>query len=54
MFPLTPFVPLSISPPLAASFEMDPRRPEDDWMIEICLPNGCRLTILASLGCFEF
>lgn len=45
----TGFVPLSISPPPAASFEMGPRRPEDDSMIEIGLPNGRRLTIRASL-----
>jgi transposase len=45
----TDFVPLSISPPPAASLEMGPRRPEDDRMIEIGLPNGRRLTIPASL-----
>lgn len=45
----TGFVPLSISPPLAASFEMAPRLPEDDRMIEIGLSNGRRLTIPASL-----
>jgi transposase len=45
----TGFVPLSISPPPAASFEMGTRRPEDDRMIEIGLPNGRRLTIPASL-----
>lgn len=45
----TGFVPLSISPPPSASFEMDPRRLEDDRMIEIGLLNGRRLTIPASL-----
>ncbi|WP_245310937.1 IS66-like element accessory protein TnpA [Agrobacterium deltaense] len=45
----TDFVPLSISPPPVASFEMAPRLPEDDRMIEIGLPNGRRLTIPASL-----
>jgi transposase len=45
----TGFVPLSISPPPTASCEMGPRRPEDDRMIEIGLPNGRRLTIPASL-----
>jgi len=45
----TGFVPLSISPPPAASFQMAPRLPEDDRMIEIGLPNGRRLTILVSL-----
>lgn len=45
----TGFVPLSISPPPAASFEMAPRLPEDDRMIEIGLSNGRRLTIPASL-----
>jgi len=42
-------VPLSISRPPTASFEMGTRRPEDDRMIEIGLPNGRRLTIPASL-----
>ncbi|NEI32427.1 transposase [Rhizobium leguminosarum] len=46
----TSFVPLSISPPAAASSEMgSPPRPEDDKTIEIGLPNGRRLTIPASL-----
>ncbi len=46
----TGFVPLAISPPPAASFEMaSPPLPEDDRTIEIGLPNGRRLTIPASL-----
>lgn len=45
----TGFVPLSISPPPAVSFEMAPPLPEDDRTIEIGLPNGRRLTIPASL-----
>jgi transposase len=46
----TSFVPLSISPPAAASSEMAaPPRPEDDKTIEIGLPNGRRLTIPSSL-----
>lgn len=46
----TSFVPLSISPPAAASLEMTaPLRSEDDKTIEIGLPNGRRLTIPASL-----
>lgn len=47
----TGFVPLSISPPAAASCEkVSPPRPEDDKRIEIGLPNGRRLMIPASLG----
>lgn len=45
----TGFVPLSISPPPAVSFEMAPSPTEDDRTIEIGLPNGRRLTIPASL-----
>ncbi|WP_245480444.1 hypothetical protein [Neorhizobium sp. NCHU2750] len=46
----TGFVPLSISPPAAASPEMSaPLQFEDDRTIEIGLPNGRRLTIPASL-----
>ena len=46
----TSFVPLAISPPVAASSEMtSPPQPEDDKTIEIGLPNGRRLTIPASL-----
>lgn len=46
----TGFVPLAISPPPPASFEIaSPPLPEDDRMIEIGLPNGRRLTIPASL-----
>ncbi|MCJ7996767.1 transposase (plasmid) [Agrobacterium pusense] len=46
----TGFVPLSISPPSAASSEMtSPPQPEDDKTIEIGLPNGRRLTIPSSL-----
>jgi transposase len=46
----TGFVPLSISPPAAASCEkVSPPRPEDDKRIEIGLPNGRRLMIPASL-----
>jgi transposase len=46
----TGFVPLAISPPPAASFEMaSPPLPQDDRTIEIGLPNGRRLTIPASL-----
>ncbi|MBN9028879.1 MAG: transposase [Rhizobiales bacterium] len=46
----TGFVPLSISPPAAASCEVaPPLRSEDNKTIEIGLPNGRRLTIPASL-----
>lgn len=46
----TSFVPLSISPPAAASPEMSaPLRFEDEKTIEIGLPNGRRLTIPTSL-----
>jgi transposase len=46
----TGFVPLSISPPAAASCEVaPPLRSEDNKTIEIALPNGRRLTIPASL-----
>nr|WP_245506369.1 MULTISPECIES: transposase [Rhizobium] len=46
----TSFVPLSISPPPAASSEMmAPLQSGGDKMIEIGLPNGRRLTIPASL-----
>ncbi|MDW9776364.1 transposase [Sinorhizobium meliloti] len=46
----TRFVPLSLSPPAAASCDMTaPPRSEDDKTIEIGLPNGRRLTIPASL-----
>lgn len=46
----TGFVPLSLSPPAAASCDMTaPPRSEDDKTIEIGLPNGRRLTIPASL-----
>lgn len=44
------FVPLSISPPAAASCEMTALpQSKDDKTIEIDLPNGRRLTIPASL-----
>ncbi|MDX0985806.1 transposase [Sinorhizobium medicae] len=46
----TGFVPLSLSPPAAASWDMTaPPRSEDDKTIEIGLQNGRRLTIPASL-----
>lgn len=46
----TGFVPLTISPPAAASCEVASRpRFEDDMTIEIDLPNGRRLTIPALL-----
>ncbi|NNG72026.1 transposase [Rhizobium laguerreae] len=46
----TGFVPLSLSPPAAASCDMTaPPRSENDKTIEIGLPNGRRLTIPASL-----
>ena len=44
------FVPLSISPPATASCEIaSSPRLADDKTLEICLPNGRRLTIPASL-----
>ncbi|WP_245303184.1 hypothetical protein [Rhizobium esperanzae] len=47
-FSVNGFVPLTISPPAAASPEMTAAlRSEDDMTIEIGLPNGRRLTIPA-------
>lgn len=46
----TGFVPLTFSPPVAASLEVASQpRPADDKTIEIGLPNGRRLTIPSSL-----